>query len=648
MNPHRHPHLRSSKGLAIALIFAIGACCFSCANMGRPGGGPRDETPPVLKKSNPPMGALQYNKNKITLEFDEIVQVENPNEKIIISPPQTQMPQISSLGRVVTITLNDSMKPNTTYTIDCGDAIADNNEKNKLLNFSFHFSTGDHIDTLEMSGILLNAADLEPVSDMLVGIYAQPHDTTFTTQPFLRMSRTDEYGRFTVRNIAEGTYRIFALKDGNRNYFFDNATEDLAFLDTSFVPSVTMEWHNDTIWADTSTIDTIITSLQPHYFPDDIVLRSFNENYKASYFEKYDRSDRHKVMLYFSTAQDTLPRITPLNFADGEWAIIEKSKTNDTITYWLRDSAAYNNDTLRVVASYLRTDSAQQLSLYNDTMLWAYREKRRSTRSKKRNNDADTLPPPIEFMGIESRSGSTIDIYASPAYIFAQPVKHLDPAAVHLEQKVDTLWVPVPAGDYTFEAEAEAPRTYRLKTKWASGGEYIFTLDSLAAESIYGNPTATMTHKFKVRAVEEYSNLIVRTTGVTDSAFVELLNNTDQPVYKVPVRKGAALFRYINPGTYYMRLCLDRNGNGVWDTGNYKEKRQPEEVFYYPGNLSLRANWDVEQTWDVYATPLAEQKPYEIIKNKPKESTNEEETQPQEETPFYSNQPTLVGGQSRR
>ena len=174
MSLHRHSHNRSSRGIAIALIIAIGACCFSCANMGRPGGGPKDETPPVLKKSNPPMGALHYDKNKITLEFDEIVQVENPNEKIIISPPQTQMPQISALGRIVSITLNDSMKANTTYTIDCGDAIADNNEKNKLLNFSFHFSTGDHIDTLEMSGILLNAADLEPVSDMLVGIYMQP------------------------------------------------------------------------------------------------------------------------------------------------------------------------------------------------------------------------------------------------------------------------------------------------------------------------------------------------------------------------------------------------------------------------------------------------------------------------------------------
>ncbi len=644
MSLNRYSHNRPTKGLAIALIVFIGGWSISCANMGRPGGGPKDKTPPVLKKSTPLAGTLNYNKNKIVLEFDEIVQVENPSEKIIISPPQTKMPQVSTLGRTVTITLNDSLIPNTTYTIDFGDAIADNNEKNKMQDFSFYFSTGDHIDTLEMSGTLLNASNLEPISNMLVGIYSNPSDTAFTTQPFLRMGRSDEYGHFTVRNIATGTYRVFALKDGNRNYFFDNATEDLAYLDTTFTPTVSMEWHSDTLWVDTITVDTIITTLQPHYMPDNIILRAFNENYKASYFEKYDRSDRHRITLYFSTAQDSLPRITPLNFSGEDWAIIEKSKTNDTITYWLLDSLIYNIDSLRIAAQYLRTDSTQQLALYNDTMLWAFRERKTHTRER-RKKDNDTLPPPIEFMAIDNRSGSSVDIFAQPAYIFAQPVKYIDTTAVRLERKVDTLWVEV--DDYTFLPEVDKPRTYRLKNKWVSGGEYRFTLDSLAVEGIYGNPTNTMEHTFKVRAVEEYANLLVRTIGVTDHAFVELLNNSDQPIYKTPVKKGVALFRYVNPGTYYMRLCIDKNDNGVWDTGNYKEKRQPEEVFYYPGNLSLRANWDVDQSWDVYATPLDEQKPYEIIKNKPKE-TKSEEIPEEEQGPIYSNQPTITGNRNIR
>ncbi len=635
-NVHR-TNRRLLQSFIVLFIIAIGGCCFSCANIGRPGGGPKDEIPPVLKKSNPEIGSLNYEKNKITLEFDEIIQVESSNDKIIISPPQTNMPRISALGHTVTITLNDTLKPNTTYTIDFGDAISDNNENNKMENFSFYFSTGDHIDTLELSGMLLNASDLEPVSSTLVGIYADLHDTAFTTQPFLRMGRTDESGHFIIHNIAEGTYRIFALKDGNRNYFFDNATEDIAYLDSTFTPSVTMEWHRDTIWLDSITVDTIIATLQPHYMPDDIILRLFNENYTASYFEKYDRSDRYKITLYFSTAQDTLPLITPLNFSGNDWAIIEKSPTNDTITYWLRDSLIYNMDSLSVALRYLHTDTAQQLSPYNDTMLWVFREKKTRTRANRKEEKNDTLPQ-IDFMGIDKRGGASVDYYSFPSYTFAYPVKSIDPKAMHLEYKIDTLWTPV--DDYTFTPpEKDKPRSYRLTSKWVSGGEYRFTLDSLAAESIYGNPTNTMVHTFKVKAIEEYANLLVRTAGINDHAFIELLNESDQPLYKTPVKNGIALFRYVDPGTYYMRLCIDSNENGVWDTGNYGEKRSPEEVYYYPGNISLRANWDVDQAWDVFAVPLAEQKPYEIIKNKPK--IKEEDEPEEDERPMYSNQPTI-------
>ena len=629
------PLTHALAGLFFCISLAGSLC--SCANIGRPGGGPKDETPPVLKKSDPVSGTLNYDKNKLSLEFDEIVQVENPTEKVIISPPQSKMPQIIANGRRVSVTLNDSLLPNTTYTIDFTDAIADNNEKNKLRDFSIYFSTGDHIDTLEIAGTLLNASNLEPVSNMLVGIYANLDDTAFTTQPFLRIAQSDEYGRFTVRNIAEGTYRIFALQDGNRNYYFDNPAEDIAFTDSLIFPTVRMELHSDTLWVDTLTIDTIMTELRPHFYPDNILLRTFNEDYKSLYFEKYERTERKKVTIYFSAPQDSLPTVTPLNFDAGDWCVVESSATRDTITYWLRDSLAYQKDSLQIAAAYLRTDSAMQLTLYNDTMLWVFRD--RNTRRNKKTKDTDTLPV-IEFMTIDYKAGSTVDILASPRYTFSMPVKRLDDNAVHLEMRVDTLWTPVP--DYTFAPDSGSLRAYRLHSKWKPGGEYRLRLDSLAAESIYDNPTNTYTQSFKIRNIEEYSNLIVKTAGVQEGAFVELLNSSDKPLYKATVKNGAAIFRYINPGTYYMRLCIDSNGNGVWDTGNYKEKRQPEEVFYYPGELSLRANWDVDQTWNVYDTPLDQQKPREIVKNKPKEETRQNDDEEEDDTPVYSNRPTLI------
>lgn len=625
----------------LIVLLAIGIC--ACANIGRPGGGPKDETPPVLKKATPESGTLNWDKTKVSLVFDEIVLVENASEKVVISPPQKQMPRITAQGKSVTVQLNDSLIPNTTYTIDFSDAIVDNNEKNKLLDFSVNFATGDHIDTLEMGGVLLNASNLEPITNMLVGIYANPDDTMFTKQPFLRIALSDEYGRFTVRNMAEGSYRIFALKDGNRNYFFDNATEDIAFLDSIYTPTVEMKWHSDTLWVDSVTIDTITTSLRPHFYPDNIVLRAFNENYKAAYFEKYERTDRRKVTLYFSAPQDSFPVITPLNFDADDWAVIESSATRDTISYWLRDSMAYNKDTLRLVASYYRTDTTQQLSLYNDTMTWNYREK--NVRREKRKKDNDTLPPPIEFINIDSKLGSMLDIYASPAITFAQPLAHLDTDAVHLDMHVDTTWVPVQG--YTFAPDSGSTRVYRLYNKWKSGAEYRFTLDSVAATGIYGIHTNKSSQTFKIKTVEEYSNLVVKTAGVQDHAFVELITDSDMPAYTVPVKKGRAVFRYINPGTYYIRLCIDTNDNGKWDTGNYNEHRQPEEVYYYPGNVSLRANWDIEQNWDVYALPLDQQKPREIVKNKPKEEKQTEE-EVEEEQPMYSNQPTISGGRNIR
>ena len=125
--------------------------------------------------------------------------------------------------------------------------------------------------------------------------------------------------------------------------------------------------------------------------------------------------------------------------------------------------------------------------------------------------------------------------------------------------------------------------------------------------------------EFKVKALEDYANLYLSISGVSDSAFVEILDSGDKPVRTAPVINGGAEFMYMNPGTYYARLFIDRNGNGKYDTGNYSEKRQPEEVSYYPQELELKANWDIEQDWDIYATPVDKQKPEKIKKNKPKE-----------------------------
>lgn len=609
----------------IAAIVVLALSIYSCANMSRPGGGPRDETPPMFVKSVPTPGALNVSKQKVEIEFDEIIQVENPSEKVIVSPPQKEMPEIRASGRKVTVQLKDSLLPNTTYTIDFADAIVDNNEKNPLYSFAYSFSTGSEIDSLQVSGILLNASDLEPVTGMLVGLHSNLDDSAFQKLPLERIASSDELGHFTIRNVTPGKYRLFALKDLNRDYKFDNPSEEIAFFDSIVIPTADVRLHVDTLWKDSVTIDTIIEYNHTHFFPNDILLSSFNEGFQSQYLDKSERTDRRKINLYFKAPADSLPRLKPLNFENDDWAILERSVHNDTLQYWIKDSTIYNMDTLLFAAEYLRTDSLRQLTLYNDTLKFIMKrykgsQKKEKEKEKKKKEEGDSIEAPeIKFLQMNSKASGSLDLYKPLRFSFAEPLQTYDPTKIHLELKRDTLWIPIADSLLTFAQDSIALRDYTLSYKWTPGESYRVVMDSIAFTSIYGLFTNTHKQEFKVKALEDYANLYFSITGVTDSAIVEILDSSDKPIRSAPVVDGGAEFMYLNPGTYYARLYIDSNGNGKYDTGNYAEKRQPEEVSYYPQALELKANWDIEQEWDIYATPVDRQKPDKIKKNKPKE-----------------------------
>ena len=232
--------------LFISLLMAV--MFHSCANMAAPTGGPYDVDPPVVIGSSPAFNSLNVTPKRVEIEFDENIKIESPTEKVIITPPQINMPIIRSIGKKAVVELNDELFPNTTYTIDFTDAIVDNNESNPLENFVFSFSTGDQLDTLSISGRVLNAEDLEPLSGVYVGIHTNFDDTVFTNVPFERISRTNSRGDFTVRGMAPGKYRVFALTDMNRDYKYDNPQESVAFLDSIISPSTMGAVRQDTIF----------------------------------------------------------------------------------------------------------------------------------------------------------------------------------------------------------------------------------------------------------------------------------------------------------------------------------------------------------------------------------------------------------------
>ena len=630
-------------------IIASTIIIVSCASIGTPTGGPRDYTPPVFKKSNPAPNQTEVGNNKLTLEFDENIQLDNPSENVIISPPQKEMPKIKANLKRIDIELIDSLLPNTSYTIDFGSAIKDNNEGNILNGFSLAFSTGEKIDSLQISGTILNAIDLEPITGMTIGLHPADNDTAFTTLPFARVTRSDIYGKFTIKNLAEGKYKIYGVKDADRNYKFNAPTEDIAFLDEVIIPSATVTSHIDTIYSDTTrtVIDTVMTHSTTRFFPDSLVLFSFNEGFKPLYLSKHDRRDRERLLVTLSDATTKLMHITPVNFeAKQDWYIVERSSTNDTLTFWINDSIAYELDTIQVVADYLKTDSVLNIVAASDTLNFIYREgpmsknntNNEETTQQRRRRRAKTDTIEVESLELDESISGIIDIYSSPSIRFGAPLSKLDQSLISLKTLVDSTWTDVK--EWKIEQDTLSPRRYKIKHKWDFEKKYMLTLDSACATSIYGLSNDSTSLDFKVKKSSEYSNLYIETIGVTSGAFAELLDNKDKPVRYATIKNGGAEFPYVKPGKYYVRLVIDTDNNKKFTTGNFGKRQQAEQVYYYPKLIELKPNWDVEQTWNVFETPITKQKPYELIKNKPKNDPNKPKEITEENEPIYSNRPS--------
>lgn len=600
----------------ILLVVVCSSVIHSCASIGQPDGGPIDETPPKFLKSSPSPKAINVDNQKIVLEFDEFIKLENVSEKVIVSPPQIQQPEIKPKGKKVQINLLDSLKPNTTYTIDFGDAIVDNNEGNPLGNFSFTFSTGSNIDTLTVSGTLLNASDLEPIKGHLVGLHSNLNDTAFTSLPFERVSITDSRGKFTIRGIAPGKYHLYALKDMDQNFLFSQPGEEIAFHDSIIIPTLEERQKQDTLWKDSLTIDTILTKKYTHYLPDDLILRSFKEDIYNQYLEKSERVTPNKFSLYFKAKSDSLPKIKGINF-DTNSLILEANSTKDTLHYWIKDSLVYQMDTLYLAADYFQSDTLFQPILKRDTLRFISKNKPKEvekTDKKKKKQEEKEIE---QWLAIKSSVGSTVEVYDLLSIEVEEPIKQLNEEMFHIREKVDTLWKDI---SFTLIPDSNNIRRYLIESDWKPQGEYELTIDSLAIQGIYGLFNNTLKQNFKIRALEEYGQVYFNITGLNNSAFVELLDTQDKVIRKVEVKNNRADFYYLMPGKYAARLIVDENKNGRWDTGDFKTRKQPEMVYYYPQLIEFKANWEALQDWDLNAKSLDEQKLEELKKQKPDEN----------------------------
>lgn len=634
-----------------SLWAAIAVALASCASIGNPTGGPRDEDPPRFVKANPAPGATNVSRQKIEIEFNELVNVKDAFTKVVVSPPSSSVPRVSSLGRKVTVQFNDTLLPNTTYTIDFANAIEDNNEGNKLQGFTYSFSTGETIDSLQISGMVLSAEALEPQQGMLVGVYSNLADSAFSTLPLERVAKTDDRGRFSIRGLKPGDYRIFALNDVDNDYRHANPEEAMAFYDFTISPSTTRVNASDTVFnLLTGEVDTVVNRERTRYLPNDILLRSFESAYKSQFLQKYERVDSTRLSFIFNSPAENLPVIDIVG-AEGykDWFTLERSAHNDTLTYWLRPASLIATDSLRISASYLRTDSTQNLSMATDTLKFfraPVKHVKEDKKKKKKKNDeelADTLPPKPKPLNFRMITSSEQEVYLPLIMEFDTPLAALDSAAFRLETTEDSVWHPVAKPWKIEPADSLNPRRFKIEYPWDYSTQYRLTADSLAAEGIYGLFSDPYTHSFKTKGEEDYCAITFNISNFVDSvpAFVELLSTSDAPVRREKTEGRKVTFRHLPPGKYYARIFEDRNGNGIFDTGDFSTLTQPDVAYYYPKIISLKKNWEKAEDWDVFATAIDLMKPDAIKKNKPetdkraKTKRNEEDEGFEDEDDYF-------------
>lgn len=608
----------------------------ACASLGQPDGGMYDETPPKVLSSSPALNSTQVKGKNISILFDEYIKLDKPNEKVMVSPPQLEPANIRAEGKRVKVTLYDTLQENTTYTIDFGDAIEDNNEGNPMGFYTFSFSTGGSIDTMEIAGTILNAEDLEPVKGINVGLY--PADSTFSdtllrTKPFLRIARTNGEGKFIIKGVRHGAYRVMALEDKDGDLKFSQKSERIAFdtilYSTSSGPDVRM----DTIWRDSTHYDSICVVPYTHYYPDDVVLRAFLEDGQDQHLLKHERPEPDFFRLYFTAPADSLPRIKGKNF-DERCLVAQPSLHNDTITYWVTDTIyTHQQDTLSFDLTFLETDSTGNLSPHTEELdlVAKLSHKKREAERQKLINDWEKQrakqikrakkPLPYEEnpylstpLDIALKPSGSINPNQNVVVTAPEPLLRVDTSHVRFYVKRDTNWV---REKCLFLPDKRDLSTYMLYAEWEPKQTYRFEADSAAFVSVLGKVSPKIKKEIPVRPEEEFGSIFIHAIAPDTGIVVQLISrNGKVEAQQRADSKGRADFFYMRPSNYYLRCFIDRNGNNKWDTGNYDEALQPEEVFYFPKPLVLRAQWDLEQEWDIRSIVLTEQKPRELIKQK--------------------------------
>jgi len=601
-------------------ILVLSAAVFgyqSCAKIGSPSGGIIDEFPPKVVSTKPVNRAVEFDQDRIEIKFDEFIQLKNINQELIVSPPMQIKPVARIRKKSIIVDLDEQLRDNTTYTLNFGQAIVDYHEGNMLENYEFVFSTGGYIDSLGISGIIVNAFNLQPSKEP---VYIMLYDVHKDSVPYqdipLYIGKASTEGSFFINNIRPDTFKVFALKDGNFNFLYDMPDEMIAFMDTTFILSAelinqfldSIQLLYDTLAMDSLAVverDTAQTEfydtlpfLQKTQFSLAFDLFFFQEDKDPQYLSDYKRSDPRKIEFYFNRPLlDTL-MIEPLNFAhDTNWFIFENFLMGDTLVYWIKDSAIYKQDTLKLHLNYLVTDSVLNYVSYDDTLYMFMPQTVSKRREQSKENEETEVKKETLGLSLNIRKGGTHDIYKKIKITLDHPATFPDQSKINLFRKEDQVEYPQ---EFEIIDDPFYLRNYFLDHSWEEVMNYRLFIEPGAFKDIYGLTNDTIDLSFKIQSLDHYGKVIILMEHVNQQIIVQLMDDKEQLIReKIQNQDSTVEFPFLEPGKYKIKVIFDKNMNGKWDTGRYLDKIQPERVLYYSGAIEVRANWDLELKWDL-------------------------------------------------
>ena len=528
--------------LCFVLAFLLSALFIgSCANQGAPEGGPYDTQPPRLLQANPSNKATGVRSRRLVLNFDEYIKLSSDQDKIIVSPAQLKPARITTSGHSVIIYLEDSLRPATTYSFYFDDAISDNNEDNALEDFSYLFSTGDKVDSMQVSGRVVDALTYEPIGDLLIGAYhpGQMSDSTLAQRTFPYVSKSNKMGRFTLRGLPDSTYLVFATKDNDRNYRYNEPSEGLAFSAKHYRTSLKDSLRTDTlridsiVRRDTLHRDSLITRPYTYYYPQDVALRYSVPTIVRKGIERHSRVDSLLCRIEFLSPTGSFPVIRSLDKPSAPATqLYVASMKGRTLDLWLRDAELIAGDSVRFVLSYERSDSLQRVALHTDTLSFL-KPRLRTPRTKK----GEVEKSPLQLLASGATGLRAQSLEDSLKITASRPLAQLPKEALRLTVTVDSTTKPL---DFTLVQDSLDRLSYSLHFARGYGQQYQLKLDSAAVRDIYGAAADSVSFSQSTLAEQELGQLSVQLRGIREHALVQLLDKSDAVIAQTKALPASA------------------------------------------------------------------------------------------------------------